>query len=781
MATVKDILQNLQAQYKQHAAALDAQQRAELKQAIEQAFAKAKQLQALDKEVDFGQDNAPEESKGIEQCYRITIEDDQPAVLGSNGIWTTTRTITKTKMECKEDQTFHFSMGGVHSLIENPNSGSDPTTFALFPSGDTYNFQDIVDFFGIGSPTWKLVRDMKFKAGEASQTLTIAWGGNATQEEFTYLIRDSGPPTQQQNGFVLTRTIQKISLSPAQAPDDYIQIQGNVYAQNLSVDEIIRRRDDNNATFNTVAASGATFNRTQIVGLFGQNSSTWQQFLELERDPRAGQASFEVVWSFDPGQNANGTGYEPVTKQLLAQRHEQIMEINGNITACDTADAKRTYLQFLLEFQRTYLSLNPDNPLRTQYDEFYTGTVVPEMASVQTDINNITEPVGQINNLESNRTLMGKAFKITTGVNAKTNQIAGRLYYVEDTGSPSMPMRVEYFKDHAGETKQIEYLLNTPNAQQVQEGFAAQLLARAAILIRAGQLVPGGGEEDLFAGPTAMHMAGSSNLRVKAPIGVPVPLLFTVSDGNMQVTAVNQCGQPTNFTIDRVVQLAPNPSCLPSGFAYNAIIAADQSTGADIGNPFTTIPDNPAFVNTNLPATAINAATPTLAQMTAFFNANPNATNFVQTMPFAVPPPPPPGNITINTGYWNVVISDPAAALAALQPLIDFLCFFPTQTVQILGFLDYTGDPTIPYGPPGGAPVAPGGSAFPAGVTPPAGVTRPIDYVRAKALLVQNFIQTNFPAIGAGQLVVPPAGSSAIMANVVNNRTLAQTISVTLL
>lgn len=791
MATVKSILEELQSKYKQLAPSLEAQERQALRQAIEEVVARAKKLKALQKELVIATTSSTEQTpdtttKETPQeegllCYTITIEDTFPAVRGESGIWTTKRIITRKKVDCNSELVDVHTFKRVHTLIETPTAASDPYSFALYDNKEKYTFQQVVDNFGMGSLTWKAVRDLKFSGGPGERELIIAWQGNSSQTEYTYIIRDSGVPTQQQDGFVVTRTIEKIDMSPGRAPANYIQIQGNVYAQDLSVDEIIRRRDTNNPNFNTVVPSGTNMDRDLMVSLFGQTSNTWQQFLQLERKAGAGSISFDLLWSFDPTANADGTDNDLNAKQLLAHRQQQITSISQGITPCDTADAKRMYLQFLLEFQRVYLELNPDNKMRIAYTPFYTSTVVPAIASTQTAISNSTEPIGQINSLEGDNDLAGKIFHITTGINAPANQIAGKLYYVRDTGNSNTPVKIQYFKENSGEPEEITTLLNTPNAQQVQEGFAAQLLARAAVLIRAGVLSAGGADADLFGGPSSMHTSGST-LRVKADIGIPVPLLFTLSDGNPQVTNLNQCNQPVAFNLVRTAQLVANPNCLPSGFSYTNIIAADQSTGVNIGNPVARIADNPNFNNTSLPATALSPASPTLAELNAFFRANPGATTFTQNIPLVVPPPPPPpANIIVNTGYWNVTIVNPTAALAALQPLIDFLCFFPARSVRILGFLDYTGNPTIPYGPPGGPPTAPGGTSFPAGVTPPAGVVAPIDYIRAKALLVQNFILTNAPGININQLVVPPAGSPFINANVVNNRALAQTINITLL
>lgn len=609
---------------------------------------------------------------------------------------------------------------------------------------------------------------------------------------YMYLISDDQAPQKTDTYWFTNRTINKQVVDCSDPRAGKVIFSSVLYRQSLSQDELIRSTPPFAA--NTFS-SGTRVNILEFLSMVGQASSTWQVFRKIRDFDGATSKTFQVHWNLTNTVNADGTHYEETNKTFFAKRKKQIEDFSNNITPCDTIDAKKTYLQFLLEFQERYQELSTDSELELEYRTFYTQTVVQEIANLQAviDATNINTP--QITALESDNSLNNKVFKITIGINAQTNQIAGRLYYVRNQellpGQPAQPVKIEYHTEHVGDKDKLYVHINTEQASQIEDGFTKQLLAEAIRIMPTGSFAPGDTEAPLFGGPNQLHRNGSSTLKISSSIGISIPPWYSITDQNFVVTGTDQCNNATLFAADRVVSIIPNPNpanCLPSAIIYNGIIAANQNNGADIlngpnGTPPTLISDNGGGVNA-LPPTAIFEDNFTLAQIVAFFNANQGQTSYTTPLRWQrTPPPVPPANLTINLGYWVPNIVNPATALATLQPLINYLCYYPTATVFICGWLDFPTPSLDPRLPTPRSSYDAADAANPTGPTyRPRGIPNiiqiPVDYIWVKALTVRNFILAN-SSISPNQIQVPANASHPIInSRIVNNATLARRVTV---
>ncbi len=599
---------------------------------------------------------------------------------------------------------------------------------------------------------------------------------------YTYFISDSGIPQKSDTYWSTTRTIEKKIVDCDDPRVGQITFSSIIYTTGLSQDELIRSTPPfQNHTF----PKGSKATIVEFLSMIGQASSTWQAFVKNIRDfDGEKKYSFEVRWDLTTHRNSDGTKYEEVDKTFLAKRKQQIENFRSSITPCDTMDAKKTYLQFLLEFQEHYQALQIDSKLELKYRDFY-KLVVEFIPKIQQTIDATNNNAPQITNLENDTNLAGRVFKITTGINAQTNQIAGRLYYLRDTGNRDEPVRIEYQTEHFGDTKKIYVHVNTEQATQIEDGFTRQLLQNAVQLIRLGPtspFQPGDTEAALFGGPSALHRSGSSTLKISSSIGLTVPNWYSINDQEFAVTATDQCNRAASFGAKRVITIIPNPdpaNCPPPTIVYTNIIAADQSAGTDIpngatGTAPTLIPDNLTGVPI-LPPTALLANNLSAAEIVTYFNNNPSETSYNIPLRWnRIPPPVPPSSYTIGLGFWIPAITNPTAALATLQPLIDYLCFYPNERVFICGWLRFR--------MPGTAALPTPRTNYPdpmrAAQSIPSNIIQPVDYIWAKAQVIQRFILDN-SMVNTSQLQIPSGANDPIInSRITNSTALAQTVTI---
>lgn len=568
-------------------------------------------------------------SEDSQSCYTISITDQAP-VLGTNGVWTVQRTVTKTKVDCIGTETGQqiqsYSINAVYTATEITNGSSNPTNFSQITNGTNYTFQNIIDFVGFGSLTWKTVRDLKFNGGAGSKTIKIAWGGNSSKSEFSYVIIDSGPPTQQQNGFITTRTIRKIDLSPGKAPNDNFELDGNVYAQDMSVEEIIRLRNTANPNFNNIATPGK-YTRADILGLFGQLSTTWKKFLKLEKEHKEGNITFNVLWEFSPGETNKNL------KTFLEDRRNSIQNTGINVEAFDDFEGMKLYHMMLIEFQEKFLTLAPNSTLYNTHLSFYNNTVLPEITRVQNLINTTPQDnrVPNLQTLERDPNLQGKQFVITTGL-TKSQVIYGRLDYIVDIPGGTV-LDIKYVRDSPDlQDDEITAQYSTERAHEIEQGYAQALLNDASRKIQNGDPLftpttdnnplP---ELDYYPSPGQILMSGngttlytSSNLTVdcynlQIQDGPLTPI--TAGPNNMVVgysapraiTRVRRNCSRTAIVIMPNVYVTglPDPSISGATFSGNpaqsAGTPANLARGGDFGSATAYFLANPTLVSFTVP------------------------------------------------------------------------------------------------------------------------------------------------------------------------------------
>jgi hypothetical protein len=246
----------------------------------------------------------------------------------------------------------------------------------------------------------------------------------------------------------------------------------------MSVEEIIRLRNTANPNFNNIATPGK-YTRADILGFFGQQSTTWKKFLELEKEHNEGNVSFNVLWEFSPGETDKNL------KTFLEDRKSAIENTGVNVEAFDDFEGMKLYHMMLIEFQEKFLTLVADSTLSKTHLSFYNRTVLPEIIRVQGLINAAPQDnrIPSLQTLETNASLQGKQFVITTGL-TKSQVIYGRLDYIGDIPGGS-GFDVKYVRDFPDlQDDEITAQYNTERSHEIEQGYAQALLNDASSRIQ---------------------------------------------------------------------------------------------------------------------------------------------------------------------------------------------------------------------------------------------------------------------------------------------------------
>lgn len=403
------------------------------------------------------------------------------------------------------------------------------------------------------------------------------------------------------------------------------------------------------------------------------------------------------------------------------------------------------YLSLLRQFMTAYEELSEKQAQEREGQKDY---VQGEITKTQNRQNN-KQPnvVGNLINRRIAAAARNKRFRITTGFDKEGRTLA-RIEYMY---TPLTAADAAITNESDGVV--IDYWEYIPNADG---GEGSLKIIRSQVRVVSGELttmlidlalkqLEPAPQEMPSLGELSMHDSGSYYLSIVRPAEVCPDFHILIQD-SQNGAVMDTCNNIASININRIATKIPNPNCDRQRMDYQGLFSNTQAYNPPPIN-YNRIPDG---TGDRLPATTVASPAFNREDLTTYFNNNSNEQAFVQVLNIPVTPPPIIASGTrypIAITYWTAQLVNPAAALATLRPVIDFLNYYCDRRITVLGGLDTT-NVTDPFN---------GGYAMSQNI--PANVINPVDYIFVKGEVVANLIINSGLLLRNEQVIISRRGS----------------------